>query len=57
MTCEFKIEGEDGESMNCALAESCTWPSCESLPLNPVEFPLGPPTISGTDVVKDVDLT
>jgi hypothetical protein len=52
MSCPYR--DEDGD---CVLQDDeCEWPSCEALPLNPVSFPLGPPTISGTDIKKDVGL-
>jgi hypothetical protein len=56
MTCEYKIEGEDEESMDCVLDEACTYPECEAIPLNPVSFPLGPPTIDCTNLTTDVSL-
>jgi len=57
MECEFKIEDDNGKIAECVLEGDCTFPQCESIPLNPVSFPVGPPTIEGTDLKKDVDLT
>jgi hypothetical protein len=56
MACEFK-NGYTDDGVDCDLAEACTYPECEdAIPLNPVSFPLGPPTIEGTDIKKDVGL-
>jgi hypothetical protein len=56
MDCPHKTMGVHGE-LTCNLDDECTYPKCEDEFLNPVSFPLSPPTMHGTDISKDVGLS